>query len=358
MKLGVDASWMVGNLRGMGRYAKQLIAPVAPFVFALAPSGLSTTDRPCQSGTGAFFPLWEQVVLPRLCRRIKPDYLLCPYNTGPLVSVNPTRTIAVIHDLIYLQPWTTLPPSVSPYQTLSRIYRRVVVPRFAHRADVILTVSQFTKSELVERLGLNGESIRVIPNSLPDVWFETPPPAISRKPYVFAVAGEQPSKNTHNLPRGFALALRSMGSAARLEIAGIKPRYHKYFAKFAAELGITNNVHLLGYVTDEEMRCWYREARIFVTASLFEVFGIPLVEVLARCSPAACSDATSLPEVAGGCAALFNLHSPEEIAARMVEVWNGGTNTEARTAAGRIRARTFSESEVRRAVVRFWSELQ
>jgi glycosyltransferase involved in cell wall biosynthesis len=357
MRLGVDASWMVGNYRGMGRFARQLIAPVSNDVVALTPRGISTNDWPCVSGGRAFFPWWEQVELPRLCRSERLDFLLCPYNSGPLTSVGSTRLIAVIHDLIYLQPWSVLPPSISAYQTLGRLYRRQVVPAFARRADTILTVSHFTKGELVERFGLPEEDVHVIPNAIADSWFEQPLPLPFRKPYFFTVAGEPPSKNVRGLLKGFALALPELGSEARLKIAGVKAGYHKAFMQLAVELGIAEQVDLLGYVSVEELRQHYREARAFVFASLFEGFGIPLLEAMASGTPVACSNTTSMPEVVGDCGLMFDPRSTEDMAHKLRLVWDDTPEREARAMAAVERARGFSESAVSQRMSAFWSGL-
>lgn len=216
MKLGVDITWMVGNYRGMGRFARQLVAPVSASVVGLAPNGVSTEEWPCVSGGRGFFPWWEQVELPRLCREQKLDYLLCPYNTGPLRSIGNTRLIAVVHDLIYMKPWSVLPPARSLYQTAGRIYRRHVVPRLARQADVVLTISRYTQRELVETLGLREADVQVIPCAISDEWFAPPLSRSEREPYLFTVAGEVPSKNVDRLLQAFAMARPALGDDARL----------------------------------------------------------------------------------------------------------------------------------------------
>ncbi len=357
MKLAVDARWMVGNYRGMGRFARQLIVPVSSHVVALTPRGIRTNDWPCVSRGKGFFPWWEQVELPRLCRSEKIDVLLCPYNTGPVTSVGSTRLIAVIHDLIYLQPWSVLPPSISAYQTLGRLYRRHVVPAFALRADKILTVSHFTKAELVDRFGLAEQDVHVIPNAIGESWFEEPLPLSSRKPYFFTVAGEPPSKNVHGLLKGFALALPELGPDARLRIAGIKAPYHKVFMQSAADLGIAEQVDFLGFVSVEELRQHYREARAFVFASLYEGFGIPLLEAMASGTPVACSNTTSMPEVVGDCALMFDPRSVEDMAHKMRLAWEDSLDREVRSVAAVERAKSFSESAVLQYMSAFWSGL-
>lgn len=357
MKIGVDISWMVGQYRGMGHFGRQLIAPISNQIVALAPKGISTTDWQCISRGLSFFPWWEQIELPRLCRSEQLDYLLCPYNTGPIRSVGSTQVIAVIHDLIYLQPFSIMPPSTSYYQTFGRLYRRYVVPAFVQRANTIVTVSDFTKRALVEQFGLAEENIHIIPNTIEDIWFEKPLPLNSRKPYFFSVAGESPSKNIHGLLKGFALALTKLQSNVKLKIAGVKHDYQDSFKKLATELGVANNVEFLGFISLRELRQHYREAQAFVFASLFEGFGIPLLEAMASGTPVACSNTSSMPEVVGKCALMFDPSSIEDIARALRMIWQDTPEREILTNEALDRALGFSESVVSQNISAFWREL-
>lgn len=357
MKLGVDIRWMVGNYRGMGRFARQLITPVSSSVVGLAPQGLTTSEWHCISQGKGFFPWWEQKVLPQLCHQEQLDFLLCPYNTGPLASLGSTRAIAVIHDLIFMQPWSVLPPSMSLYQTLGRLYRRQVVPAFARRADTVLTVSHFTKRELVERFGLSDRSVHVIPNAIADVWFETPLPIESRLPYLFTVAGEAPSKNVSRLIKAFSLALPTLGEGVTLKIAGIKSTYHKVFIQQANHLGIEERVEFLGFLSDVQLRQYYRQARAFVFASLFEGFGIPLLEAMASGTPVACSNSTSMPEVVGNYGLQFDPISVDDIAEKICYLWSSKHESSILAQGALERARKYSESAIAQSMNSFWSKL-
>jgi glycosyltransferase involved in cell wall biosynthesis len=357
MKLGVDARWMVGDYRGMGRFARQLISPVSASVIALTPSGCRLAEWPQISSGNGFFPWWEQIVLPRLCRVEQLDYLLCPYNTGPLSSIGSTRSIAVIHDLIFMQPWTVLPPSMSLYQTLGRLYRRQVVPAFAKRVDTIVTVSEFTKSELIRKFGLSPSAINVIPNSIADHWFETPVHLSNREQFIFTVAGEAPSKNLIRLLNAFALVCASMGENVILKVAGVKPAFHSFFRKHAHQLGIGERVELLGFLSEQELRQYYRNARLFVFASLFEGFGIPLLEAMASGTPVVCSNSTSMPEVIGSHGLLFDPLSINDMAEKIYYLWLSDTESLTRSCGGLERARLYSESSVIEMTNAFWRNL-
>lgn len=349
---------MVGQYRGMGRFGRQLISPVSAHVVALAPAGMSATDWPCISSGRGFFPWWEQVELPRLCRSEQLDYLLCPYNTGPILSVGSTQIIAVIHDLIYMEPWAALPPSRSPYQTLGRLYRRQIVPAFAKRADKIITVSNYSKSRLVEAFGFAEQDIHVIPNGIPDRWFRDPVPIASRSNYLFTVAGDQSSKNVPRLLEAFAQSRLWSEEGTELRLAGIKAARHKDFIEQCRALKIEQYVTFIGFVTDEELIELYRNARGFVFASTFEGFGIPLLEAMASGTPIASSNTTSMPEVVGPHAVMFNPFDVDQIAHSLRQVWEHSDARVDHAQSAVDRARSFSHRSIDQKIAEFWNGLK
>lgn len=356
MRLGVDVRWMCGHYRGMGRFARQLISPVTESVIALAPRGTKTNEWPLVSSGNGFFPWWEQAVLPQLCKKQKLDILLCPYNSGPIANLGATRSIAVIHDLIFMQPWSVLPPSLSIYQTLGRLYRRHVVPTFSRCADNVITVSAYSKQELVDRIHLPESSIHVIPNSISDNWFAESLPFELRQSYIFSVSGESPSKNVSRLLKAFALACLESDDIINLKIAGIKPAFHSVYLKQAFELGINDQVEFLGVLSEQQLMNYYRNARGFILASLFEGFGIPLLEAMACGTPVACSNSTSMPEVVGGSGFLFDPFSIDDIAENILKLWfNMSFSSHSRCVIER--ATCYSDSSVRKMVESFWSDL-
>ncbi|WP_325090119.1 glycosyltransferase family 1 protein, partial [Burkholderia contaminans] len=165
--------------------------------------------------------------------------------------------------------------------------------------------------------------------------------------YLFTVAGEVPSKNVDRLLQAFAIARPALGDDARLRIAGIKSDHHAHFLGRADALGLGGVVELLGYVSREDLRQQYRHARAFVFASLFEGFGIPLLEAMASGTPVACSNTTSMPEIVGECGLQFDPYSVEEMAEQIRNVWGDSARFDVAVGAGMDRARTFSASAVR-----------
>ncbi|XKE47230.1 glycosyltransferase family 4 protein [Halomonas organivorans] len=361
--IAVDAKWMSGSMRGMGRFAWQLIRPVNDQVTALSPAGLRVEGLKGVESGRSFFPLWEQLYLPRLVKQCKPHVLLCPYNTGPLWRVK-APMLLVVHDLIFMRPLNELPASRSLYQTLGRYYRRIVVPKVVRQANHVITVSQYTKQELVEKMGVAESRITVIPNAIGDDWFrEEPLPLEKREPYLFTVAGESPSKNVPALIAAFGLARKKslIRPDITLIIAGIPSTRHDYFRRLCQSEGLGNrDVIFDGYISADELKSRYRLARGFIFASLFEGFGIPLLEALASGTPIACSNTTSIPEVVGEHARLFDPSDIRDIESSIVALCDDQETLEFRRRAqsGRERARGFSEDSVEKQIIRFWERFQ
>lgn len=362
MTLAVDARWMVGQYRGMGRFAHALLKPVRHDVKAFLPSGYSPTSeyQTVCHGHG-FFPYWEQIELPRLCKQWGIKDLICPYNTAPLKLPASTTLTLVVHDLIYMEPWRQLPASISAYQTLGRLYRRIIVPEIIKRAGRVVTVSNYTRDQISSRFSIPKENIVVIPNSLSDDWFVDEPMSLAaRDPYLLAVAGEAPSKNLPALIRAFALFRAECPTGATLpalRVVGIKRDHQKYFQDLAIRAGVGQWIGFESFLTEIELKRLYRHATLFVMPSLFEGFGIPVLEAMASGTPVICSNTTSLPEVVGDAGWLFDPRNINDIAEKLLWAWIDHTGRVKRAILGLTHAQRYRSSTVATSIAAFWNNL-
>ncbi len=357
-KIAIDARWMVGDFRGMGRYAYHLIEPVKNRVDGLVPKGVASNKINIVPKGWSFFPWWEQKLLPELVEMNGYDVLVCPYNTGPIRKLKNAKLVLVIHDLIFLRSWQELPPSVSVYQTLGRIYRRWNVSRVIRNADVLLTVSEYTKHEVIKAFGISEDLIKVIPNSISKSWLsDSFLPIEKREPYLFSVAGNAPSKNVERLLQAFALAKKTLPENVRLKIAGINKPFHAVFYKIAEKEGVHNYVDFLGFVSEAELRTLYKNSRCFIFASLFEGFGIPLIEAMASGVPVASSNSTSLPEVVGDAALLFDPLELHEISAAIIKIMQDENLSEKMIIKGRERVEKFTDDIVSQQFIKLWEQI-
>lgn len=356
MKLAVDARLMAGHPRGMGQYARNLVRPVTDRMVSLLPAraDVAVEGRVVRSGSG-FEPWWEQCVLPSMASDEGVQCLLCPSNTAPLRMPGKVATILVVHDLIYLASLSDLPLSRSAYQNLGRLYRRMVVPRAVKQAQHLIAVSAYTRDQICERFDIAAEDVHLITNSLESTWFvDQPLPDELRQRYLLAVVGEAPSKNLSGLLRAFALMRRDDLS---LRVVGVKPGFHAGFRHEAERLGIASVVHFEGHLSTAHLKALYREAWGFVMPSLYEGFGIPVLEAMASGVPVACSNTTSLPEVAGGCAWLFNPRADEDMSHALQQLVDDAQARARQALAGLAQARTYEQASVSVSIDKFWRQL-
>ncbi|EPS5376068.1 TPA: glycosyltransferase family 4 protein [Escherichia albertii] len=311
--IGIDGYWMTGQFRGMGRFAWQLVASLRKECIAFYPKKRTDSgDLKCIELIYSPFPIWEQIQLPFAIKKNKIDVMIYPYNTGPLIKFEKKRVI-VIHDLIFFKNNKELPHSASIYQNIGRYYRRLMTGLNIKKADVIITVSEFTKLEICSTFNINPNNIIVIPNALSDHWYGIEEnSSVCNENYIFTVAGDAPSKNLKRLLSAFSKLVKD-NTTLRLKIAGVKRSKHKYYSDICQELDIINNVDFLGYISIDELKGLYKNAKGFIFASLFEGFGIPLIEAMASRIPIAYSKSTSLPEIANGYGICFDPYSIQEI---------------------------------------------
>ncbi|WP_162844334.1 glycosyltransferase family 4 protein [Enterobacillus tribolii] len=359
IQVGIDGYWMIDDYRGMGSFAWQLIEPLADKCSVFIPdnsSKLKIVNNKYQKLSKKMFLLWEQLSIPCAVKKNKVEYMIYPYNTGAFRKVEGKR-ISIIHDLIFLKSKKELPYSASMYQNLGRLYRKFFLGINIKNADYIVTVSQFTKSELIKEYGLNESKITVIPNSLPEHWYQTLPKDTVSDKYLFTVAGEAPSKNLTTLLDAFALALSKYNiHGLKLTIAGVKSEYHHKYLQHCKLLGIDSYVEFLGYISTNELKSLYVNSYGFIFASLFEGFGIPLIEALASRTPVAFSNVTSLPEIAADCGISFNPYDMPSIAEAISQLFYLDEKLKVRMVdKGFKRALDFQELKVRKDIENFWS---
>lgn len=354
----IDVRWMVGEFRGMGRYAWQLVYPIKSKLTALGPADTENINMKSHFVGKNFFPYWEQVVQPKLAKKNKTKYLICPYNTGPLFLSKNIKTVLVVHDLIYMKSFKELKLSISFYQTLGRLYRRFIVPKMINKADHIITVSEYTKNEILKKHSI-PTTITVIPNAISDEWLtHSFIPLDKRGNYFLTVTGEAPSKNLIRLLEAYSLYSQKSEENILLKIVGVKPTQQNKFRDIANKLKIDKKVEFINYISNSDLINLYGNAKGFIFASLFEGFGIPLLEAMATGTPIACSNTTSLPEVVGDCGYQFTPLSVVEISKAFIYLGSQSDKLKENVDLGLERVKSYSEHQVNKKINEFWKKIQ
>ena len=290
------------ELGGVERWTRELVARL-PY----------TVHRPPPAFAHAAGHAWEQGMLPLLSARA--PALLCPANLAPVAARN---VVVVIHDAAPLRHpgW---------YSGLYAAWQRHVLPLIAKRARRVSPVAEFSRRELRELLGVDAA---VVYGGV-DARFAPGPKA--DPPYVLTVASHTARKNLKALlPAAQALARDGI----ELRVAG------GHRPQFAAEQGL-EHLTRLGHVPDDELPALYAGATAFVLPSVYEGFGLPVLEAMASGTPVVAVDTTALPETAGGAARLTD-PDPEALRAALTTLVHDDAERARLTAAGLARAGGFT----------------
>jgi glycosyltransferase involved in cell wall biosynthesis len=278
--------------------------------------------------------LGELALLPRAATHEGVDLLFSPANFAPLHG--PFTRVVTLHDIIFRRLPHTVP-------TTLRWGTEATVPTAARRAHRVITGSAAARDDIVSEIGIEPARIDVIPHGIaavPDV----ADGAVRRmrdrlnpggRQIALSVATDVAHKNLSVLLRG--LALIDPERRPLLVFAGFGTDTGE-LPGLAAELGVGGDVRLLGAVAADDLEALYAQAGVLVTPTLYEGFGLPVLEAMARGVLVACSAIPVLSEVAGDDAQMFDPHDPASIASAIEKVLAGGEALERRRASAQARA--------------------
>jgi glycosyltransferase involved in cell wall biosynthesis len=330
MRIGIDYTAAARQRAGIGRYTRELVAALLAledvsesprqYVIFAATGGLKPETWNLKPGTSIrlrtvpltdewLARLWHRLRLPIPVEAItgpldvfySPDFVLPPTRRA-------TRTLLTVHDLSFLHCPEAFVPAL-------RRYLERVVPRSIARADVVLADSAHTRSDLVSLLGVPPENVQVLYSGVSPCFRPGPEPGeierlqarygLGERPYVLSVGTLQPRKNYVRLIRAFAsLRPEILAPETKLALAGGRGWLYGDILAEAERHG--DRVRILGFVDERDLPALYRHAALFAFPSLYEGFGLPVLEAMACGVPVVCSNASSLPEVAGGAALLVD----------------------------------------------------
>jgi glycosyltransferase involved in cell wall biosynthesis len=300
-------------------------------------SGAEIVELPVRASSRGRRVLAEQTRLPWAVRRAGVDLLHNVFTTAPALPGVPQVT--TIHDLIYKR----FPEA---HAGLLSHGMRMLVPLSAKRSKRIIAISESTKSDVVSFLGVDPSHV--------DVTYEAPgfagtvdpePEATLRErhslgdaPIVLSVSAHRPHKNLERLIDAIAVIERPFV----LVVPGYETPWESELAGHVRRRGVQERVRLLGWLGDAELEGFYASATCMAFPSLAEGFGLPVLEAMARGLPVACSNATSLPEVAGEAALYFDPLDIPAMTGAIERLLGDGEERDRLTAAGREQASKFT----------------
>ena len=293
---------------------------------------------------GNFYPLWEQYTLPKAVKELNLDMLHCTSNTAPISCKIPL--ILTLHDIIFLEPRDKSNKSL--YQNLGWFYRRLVVPRILRKCEYIITVSNFEKNNIISKLNIPQERIRMIYNGYNE-WFKPTQDTdqvykkyIDELGYFFFLGNTDPKKNTERTLIAYSMYLEKSDVKRKLLMADLDKGYLDDIIERNHIENIRDFIVMPGYIVNSDLPYIYNNAFAFLYTSLRESFGIPLLEAMACGTPVITSNTSSMPEIGGKDAILVNPESPEEIAEKMLLLEKDDQYYRKQEEYGIIRAKLFS----------------
>jgi len=304
MRVQVNGRYLVQQLTGQQRYAREIVAQLAEHMDVIAPPG---TLR------GARGHLWEQVVLPR---RLKGGLLWSPSTTGPLAV---RRQVVTIHDCAFFD-------QAHCFSRAFAAWYQFLVPRLARAARHIITDSEFSKQRIVELCRVSPAKVDVVycgvgtrfrPHSTDEITSARDKLGLPPR-YVLCVGSLEPRKNLVRLLAAWQ-RIQPQLDGLSLVLAGAKSHVFR-----DAGLSVPSAVHLAGYLSDELLPTVYAGAEMFVYPSVYEGFGLPVLEAMASGVPVVTSNVASLPEVAGDAAVTVDPQDVESIAAGIERLASDG----------------------------------
>ncbi|MGD0198648.1 MAG: glycosyltransferase family 1 protein [Solirubrobacteraceae bacterium] len=362
LHVGLNLIFLVpGDTGGMEVAARELI----PALVAAAPPGVRLTAFvSLDAGPGPWDELTAKVevpvhaadrvarvrgelqLLPRLARAAGVDLVHSLASTGP-ISGRFVRVVTV-HDLIYRR----FPETHAGIRALGM---RVLVPLTVRRSDRVLADSESTRDDLVGLLGVARERIDVVPLGVGSRVNAAPMPeaevrrrlGLGDRRVLLSLSAKRPHKNIEALLD----ALASMPERPMLVIAGYATAHERTLRARASALGLDDDVRWAGWLDPAELEGLWTISSAFVFPSLYEGFGLPVLEAMVRGVPVACSNASSLPEVAGDAALLFDPRNSAQIAVALQRLLSDAQLVARLRRAGTDRAAQFTWERTAQAVL-------
>lgn len=254
--------------------------------------------------------LWEQISLP-LFLSTKKNYILLNFSgLGPLLNKS---KITTIHDVSFLH-------NPGWFSKGYYLFYKILTPLIIKTSRAILTVSEFSKSEILKYYDVAPEKIHVVYNAVTKA-LENSTSDNQKEKYILTVGSLDPRKNFKTLIRAFSderlkhLELRIVGGTNRV------------FGELGYDMQNSPNIKFLGRISDEELRNQYRNAHLFILASLYEGFGIPPLEALGNGCPIALSDIPVFHEIFEDAAVYFNPTDVDDIIGAILKSYNNSMSS-------------------------------
>lgn len=292
--------------------------------------------------------VWEQLVLPGLVRQHRAELLHGMGFTLPFWKN--ARQVVTIYDMTWFSHGQT-------HERIKTLYFRTLIPRALRQAERIIAISESARADIVRLFPDTQDRIVTTLGGVASCFTDPIPPAATQAvldrhgidgPFVLSVGTIQPRKNLGRLLEAFALARRDGALPHRLVVCGESGWDNHDVFRRAREPDLDGQVVFTGFVSDADLAHLYRACDLFAYPSLYEGFGLPVVEAMSVGAPVLTSDNSSLSEVAGDAALLCDPLSVEDIAAKLRYLLGDHAERQELVRKGHLRAMLYTWNETAR----------
>ena len=314
---------------GIGVYANAVLPAFDQFEHTLIPGGGSGSGKERLKRLA-----WSQFQLPRMARKRKADLIFTPAPEGYL-GEQAVPQVVMVHDLR---------PLSHPERSMQSIYFRSWVPPLLQQCRHILTNSSFTASEICRTIGIPEEKVSVTPLGY-DIDHFYPSELKQRlhhRPYLLHIGQAYPHKNLERLIHAFSSIACRFPEVDLLLLGKPHPFETTRLQRLTSELGLLSRIIFKSYVPYADLPNWYRGALAFVYPSLWEGFGLPILEAMACGCPVITSYGSGTEEVAGDSALLINPLRTESIATSLSQLLSETNIRSILLTKGLLRSQSYS----------------
>lgn len=359
MKLGINATGLYpGKVGGAEQYLRNILQELNSYADIETYLFLNEAAMPTFEETDRFHPIAIDLSYNHVTQLngyilyYQIDVWFCPLFhliPAPCSIPNVTTIFDIQQDYF--------PENFDPF-VLSE--RKRLTQETIENTDMVLTISEFSKKTIQEKYHVDADKIHVTyldadssfhdeinPHHLEEIRKTLP------EEFILFPANMWPHKNHLNLIKGFSIAKEKYKLPLSLVFTGAKERETPQIEQFIQEKHLRDWIDYLGYLPQDDMRYVFRCANMLAFPSLFEGFGIPLVEAMASEVPIICSTSSCVPEIAGDAAVLFDAQNPEEIAEAIYRVYSDQRLREQLVQNGRERRELFSWAQCARDTVSY-----
>ncbi len=364
MRIGIDCR--LWDKTGVGRYIRNLVLNLRKIdkkneyiLFVLSKnykeinSQLSTLNFQLVVADIRWHTLREQIEFPKILNRENLDLMHFPYFSVPLLYNRPF--VVTIHDLIINHFPTGQASTLSfPIYNLKLLGYKFVLAKAAKNAKKIIAVSNATKREILDHLGVDSEKVVVTYEGVDQKLAVSSQKSAVKRKYFLYVGNAYPHKNLDRLLQAFSI----LNSHTNLVLVGKEDYFYKRLKRKVQDLKLSNKVIFLQNVSDEDLTDLYKNALALVVPSLMEGFGLPAMEAMANKCLVLASDIPSLKEVCADAAIYFDPYNPKDIVEKMKEVcFNDLNHFSQKTKKGLERVKLFSWEKMARETLKVYNSL-